>query len=543
MPFVDLVDWYYDLNGRLVKWKRGGSIILERPGAPATLSASLSGGTATLNWTTPLTDGGSPITGYIAINVTTGETKTLGVVLTTTFTGLTGTNYTFTVAAVNTIGTGPTTTAIVSSSTIARFPGDTRPKITGKWLFGIDEGDQDPTSLTSGERVKPEVLSGGVPFSCMRSYFATTSDAGSFLAVPNGGIATRIKNHRDAGRLTFASIHFDNLGLAGDGRNNLDFYNFIGWCETSANVPVHFTCQHEVDGPDNTAALDASWGKLMKTVRWQMNQYADANGGVGVYKWKSFALSFILTAMGYKRGDPVGGVGSLWKAACYTTGVTATAATDTFAAPSAHMLTNGCKVRLLAPPAGAATNTDYYIVQATSTTLKLSATRGGAPINITGDATGVTIIYKELFDFAAVDSYQFPLDASSNIGRTGAPMWQANFKACVAWITDPAHTYPLAITETGVHNNDADAAYQLQQFVEACLDGTNDFIGLYYFNSHGNGTRDPAQWALWNQRDDGGTNGNLATRYVNYMLDPRTLHFWQLTGPGGNTYPKPVGVP
>jgi hypothetical protein len=136
--------------------------------------------------------------------------------------------------------------------------------------------------------------------------------------------------------------------------------------------------------------------------------------------------------------------------------VAASASTNVFTATN-HLLANGCRVRLLTAAAGLTSTTDYYIVSATANTFKLAATLGGTALNLSADAT-VTIVYHDVFDFASVDSYQFPVDATQpDRAARRAPMWQGNFIKTVAWVTDPAHTYPLAITETGVHYNDADA--------------------------------------------------------------------------------------
>jgi hypothetical protein len=550
MTLKDSLIWYIGTDGKINKWMRGQPAVATFPGAPENVDGSLTGTTAVITWSTPLDDGGSPITSYRVTRVG-GTTQTVGAtVFSATFTGLSATTYTFSVVAVNDVGPGPASTVTVSpvSPTNARFPGDPRPKISGKWIFGLDESDQDPTRIGPGERAAPETIA-GVPVGAMRSYHATNNDgpdASGVLSLPNGSIATRIRQHHAKGRLAYPSITFSsNLAGAGDGRNNTDLYNFVVYCEEQLNAPVWFTCQHEVDDPAPAPGLEFNWGRLMKTVRWQMNKYADANGGVGVYKWKNLALSFILTGSGYARGDQAGAVGPLWRAATYTTGVSASAGNDTFTANN-HMLTDGCKVKLLSPPAGAATGTDYYIVQSTSNTLKLSTTRAGSPINITADGSGISIIYKELFDFASVDSYQFPLAAYADSldGRTGFPMWQGNFVKANAWVIDPAHTYPLAITETGVHYNDADAGDQLSIFVNKCLDGTHDFIACLYFNSHGNGSRDPNQWCLWNERDDSNAfnaNSRLLDKYVGFMTD-RAVHYYDLTSPAGTKYPRPAGV-
>jgi len=80
-------------------------------------------------------------------------------------------------------------------------------------------------------------------------------------------------------------------------------------------------------------------------------------------------------------------------------GFTADSGTDTFTFAS-HGLTNGTAVQVRnnggALPAGLAIDTEYYIVSAAANTFQLSATSGGAAINITTNGTGTQYVYKSL---------------------------------------------------------------------------------------------------------------------------------------------------
>ncbi|GAB2619608.1 hypothetical protein GCM10027270_02710 [Nocardioides ginkgobilobae] len=82
------------------------------PGAPTSVSAAKADKSATVSWTAPTDNGGSPITGYTITSTPGGITKTVtGDQTTATITGLTnGTSYTFTVAATNATGTSPAST-------------------------------------------------------------------------------------------------------------------------------------------------------------------------------------------------------------------------------------------------------------------------------------------------------------------------------------------------------------------------------------------------------------------------------------------------
>ncbi len=78
------------------------------PSAPTGANAVAGDGQATVSWTAPLSDGGSPINGYTVTSSPGAKTCTTTGATTCTVTGLTnGTPYTFTVTAKNTIGTGP----------------------------------------------------------------------------------------------------------------------------------------------------------------------------------------------------------------------------------------------------------------------------------------------------------------------------------------------------------------------------------------------------------------------------------------------------
>jgi hypothetical protein len=81
------------------------------PGAPTIGIASGGHGQATVSWTAPAFDGGSPITGYVVTPYVVGvaqSPQTFNSTLTTqVVTGLTnGTTYRFKVAAINAAGTG-----------------------------------------------------------------------------------------------------------------------------------------------------------------------------------------------------------------------------------------------------------------------------------------------------------------------------------------------------------------------------------------------------------------------------------------------------
>ena len=98
------------------------------PGAPTigTATAGSAAASATVSWTAPTSNGGAAITGYVVTPYISGTAQTAqtfnSTATTETLTGLTNTNYTFKVAAFNSVGTGAQSAAS-NSVTVITVPG------------------------------------------------------------------------------------------------------------------------------------------------------------------------------------------------------------------------------------------------------------------------------------------------------------------------------------------------------------------------------------------------------------------------------------
>ena len=117
------------------------------PGAPTGATAVAGAGSATIRWAAPTINGGSPVTGYIVTSSPDGLTCSSSS-LSCTMAGLTnGTAYTFTVQAINAIGTGSSSvpSSAVTPSTTPGVPVVTNVTpgngtVTISWSLGDNGG-------------------------------------------------------------------------------------------------------------------------------------------------------------------------------------------------------------------------------------------------------------------------------------------------------------------------------------------------------------------------------------------------------------------
>ncbi len=125
------------------------------PGAPTAVTGIPRESGATLTWTAPASDGGSAITGYRITASPGGAIATVGATTTGSIYGLTnGTAYTFTVAAINSAGTGPESgPSAAITPQWATVPGAVtnlhvtpgNGQVTVDWTLPADDGGADLT--------------------------------------------------------------------------------------------------------------------------------------------------------------------------------------------------------------------------------------------------------------------------------------------------------------------------------------------------------------------------------------------------------------
>ena len=156
------------------------------PGQPGIGAPTRGNGSATVTWTAPTTNGGATITGYtVRAYVGTGSTavQTLSAAATATsltVTGLTnGTAYTFTVAAVNAVGSGPLS---------ARSAAVTPATVPGAPVIGTASAGTAGGTVTATARWNPPTSTGGSAITGYRVNALRMSSTGAVLSTSISGL-------------------------------------------------------------------------------------------------------------------------------------------------------------------------------------------------------------------------------------------------------------------------------------------------------------------------------------------------------------------
>lgn len=145
------------------------------PDAPTGVTATARDGRATISWTAPPSDGGSPITTYTVTANPSGASRSVGAASTpVSLNGLmNGTSYTFTVTATNYVGTGPSSppsnavtpaVAFVTANS-TRLELDEQPfTFTGMNIYNANSDDWCANNMDNGklETALSEIGLGGI---------------------------------------------------------------------------------------------------------------------------------------------------------------------------------------------------------------------------------------------------------------------------------------------------------------------------------------------------------------------------------------------
>ncbi len=169
-----------------------------KPGVPTGVAAAPGNMSAVVSWSAPADPGSSPITGYTATSSPGGKTCTSTGTLSCTVSGLTnGTSYTFTVTAINAVGTGPS--SVPSAA------------VTPRAVPGA------PTAVVAAAGNASAVVSWSAPSSNGGSPitgYAVTSSPGSKTCTTTGTLSCTVTGLTNRTAYTFTVTATNGIGIS-----------------------------------------------------------------------------------------------------------------------------------------------------------------------------------------------------------------------------------------------------------------------------------------------------------------------------------------
>jgi hypothetical protein len=294
-------------------WLSAGQPPATVPGAPTGVTAVPGEGTVSLTWTAPASDGGQPVTGYVVtpyVGVTAQPAQTFSSTATTqTVTGLGEDAYTFKVAAVNSVGTGPQSAAssAVTPASGARF----NPLPPARVLDTRDGNGAPVGKVAPNSSIDLQVTGrGGVPASGVSAVVlnvtVTEPTALSFLtAWPTGEARPLASNLNYTAAQTVPNLVVVKVGTGG----KVSLYNYAGATHVIADVSGWYGASGAAVGSryhpvaptrllDTRTGLGAIVAKLLPNVALDLE--VTGRGGVPSTGVSAVAVNVTVT-------DPVAG--------------------------------------------------------------------------------------------------------------------------------------------------------------------------------------------------------------------------------------------